>query len=148
MFDLNGRPYIQGRLFLPRISVDGYIDFLVDTGADTTCLHPRDAKRLKTPFSKLRNPVSVDGAGGSNTYFLEPGLLTVDDGRYVRAYFMRVAIAEPIEGIERLSSVLGQNILRYWKMRHDPPSGRLEFTVKAADITKVGDANKWPYPNP
>lgn len=41
-FDGEGRPYVQGRLIISRFKVDGFIDFLMDTGADTTTLHPDD----------------------------------------------------------------------------------------------------------
>ena len=38
----NKRPYIQGRLFIPRLEVWSDVSFLVDTGADKTSLLPAD----------------------------------------------------------------------------------------------------------
>ena len=45
-FDRHGRPYLQGRLIIERLQVDGPIEFLVDTGSDGTVLHPKDGQLL------------------------------------------------------------------------------------------------------
>ena len=58
-FDGEGRPYVQGRLIISRFKVDGFIDFLMDTGADTTTLHPDDGIQLHVPFIRLRNRTEV-----------------------------------------------------------------------------------------
>ena len=36
--DTSMRPYLEGRIFLPTIGIDGEASFLVDTGADKTTL--------------------------------------------------------------------------------------------------------------
>ncbi len=41
----NKRPYIQGRLFIPRLEIWSDVSFLVDTGADKTSLLPADGSR-------------------------------------------------------------------------------------------------------
>jgi hypothetical protein len=40
--DTTGRPYLEGRLVLPRLGKRGDFSFLVDTGADYTYLMPGD----------------------------------------------------------------------------------------------------------
>ena len=55
-FDADGRPYMQGRLFFPRLQLDAYIDFLVDTGADVTTLHPPDSITMGIQFGDLSAP--------------------------------------------------------------------------------------------
>ena len=39
-FDHYRRPYVLGRLILPRWNIQGEVDFLVDTGADSTIISP------------------------------------------------------------------------------------------------------------
>ena len=51
---LFGRPYVRCRLLLPRIDVSGRITFLVDTGADSSYLHPHDGVGLGVPFDLLQ----------------------------------------------------------------------------------------------
>ena len=41
-FDTRERPRIRARLIIRRFGVSGRIDFLVDTGATVTSLHPDD----------------------------------------------------------------------------------------------------------
>ncbi len=47
-FDEYGRPFIRGRLSIPRLDINSEIDFLLDTGADVTCLHSGDLRQIGT----------------------------------------------------------------------------------------------------
>ena len=51
--DTSGRPYLEGRFYIPRLGVQGNISFLVDTGADSTTLLPADANKLNIDHSEL-----------------------------------------------------------------------------------------------
>lgn len=53
--DTTGAPYIEGRLLIPRLKIDGYVSFLVDTGSDSTVLMQTDGARLGLNYSKLKN---------------------------------------------------------------------------------------------
>ena len=138
-FDDHGRPFVQGRLFIPRLRVEGYIDFLVDTGADFTAIHPRDGQRIDIPYSKLRKKSDVSGIGGDHEYYHEPGMLLFDDGSLLRVYILEIAIAKPSKEIETLPSLIGRPLLNSWRMRHDPYGGRLEVVAKNADVTLRAD---------
>ena len=48
-FGLMGRPFVEGYLRIPRFNLTANITFLVDTGADVTCIHPREPTR-RHPF--------------------------------------------------------------------------------------------------
>ena len=37
-----GRPFLRGDVLVPRFEVQAGVNFLVDTGADVTCLHPKN----------------------------------------------------------------------------------------------------------
>ncbi|MCH8109489.1 MAG: hypothetical protein IIB15_05105 [Chloroflexi bacterium] len=134
-FDGEGRPYVQGRLIISRFKVDGFIDFLMDTGADTTTLHPDDGIQLNVPFNRLRNRTEVGGIGGTHEYFYEPVILIFADGQRLRLYSIWMSIAKPHAATNALPSLLGRDILNQWRMRYDFPSNRLEFAVKSADAT-------------
>ena len=60
-FDQYGRPYVEGRLIIERLGIDGRVHFLVDTGADSTALHSRDGERLNCRFDLLSSPLSMGG---------------------------------------------------------------------------------------
>ena len=139
-FDGDGRPYIQGRLFFPRLRLDAYVDFLVDTGADRTSLHPVDTLMMGVDYSRLRQPSDFSGIGGSAPYSSERGVLFFADGRLLRAYTTQIAIlnlsvVKTAKDIPTIPSVLGRDILSNGWMRYDPRNQRLEFTPKAASIT-------------
>ena len=80
-YGARGRPYVQGRLVIPRLSVDGYLDMLVDTVADSTTIHTDDAKKLTIPFRQLKKPLPIDGIGGSHIYYHEPAVVVFVDGK-------------------------------------------------------------------
>ena len=135
-FGRNGRPFIQGRLFIPRLRVQGDIDLLVDTGADRTVLHPRDSRRLKLPYKQLQASMNMSGIGGSNRYFVEEAYLFFADGQHIRVYNILIGVLRSSQpDALKLPSLLGRDILDKWWMRYDPPNKRLEFTVKSADFT-------------
>ena len=130
------RPYVQGRLILPRLKADAYVDFLVDTGADCTVVFPTDAVRLGIDYAKLRNPIGTIGTAGKTKMYAERAVLLFAGGEtLVRTYRIRVAIPLKNNDIISQPSLLGQDVLRNWNMRHDPPSDHLEFRVRRADRT-------------
>lgn len=134
-FDSFGRPYVVCRLIIPRLQVSRPISFLLDTGADTTSLHPRDARGTGIPFAQLSNKRDSRGIGGSSSYFSEPAILSFSDDAVARIYQVGLLIAEPSDTNEALPSLLGRNVINHWYMQYDFSEDRLEFTVRHADRT-------------
>ena len=138
-FGPTGQPFVDVYLTLPRFSITRNLTFLVDTGADATCIHPRDGTLAAIPFDLLENPVTSNGVGGSATYFTERAVLEFVDGeaREIRSYQVDVLIAkpaaDPMHSINRLPSLLGRDIIDRWRMVYDRSEGTLEFTVRSAD---------------
>ena len=133
-FDGSRRPFVECRVVIPRLGIEGKSLFL-DTGADGTCLHPDDSKRLEIPLDALGNRRLSRGIGGRSAYFRETALLVFADERLSRAYRVELLIAEPNPNAEGLPSLLGRNVINHWFMEYDPVNGRLDFTVRYADYT-------------
>ncbi len=78
--DTTGRPYIEGRLVIPRLSVRTNISFCVDTGADKTILLPADALRMGIDYSVLvENPRPAVGIGGVSYNYVEPAIVAFSE---------------------------------------------------------------------
>ncbi|MDE0214734.1 MAG: hypothetical protein OXL37_04590 [Chloroflexota bacterium] len=144
-FGYTGQPVVEGYLTLPRFGITRDLTFLVDTGANATCIHPRDGIPAAIPFDQLENPVASYGVGGPATYFRERAILEFVDGdaREIRSYEVAVLIAtpaaDPMHGINRLPSLLGRDIIDRWRMVYDRTEGILEFTVRSADVVPGGE---------
>ena len=134
-FDPLGRPYVESRLIIPRLQVSQRIPFLLDTGADSTCLHSGDARDSAIPFRRLGNRRFSRGIGGRSAYFSEPVVLSFSDGVLSRLYQVNLLIAVPNETNDSLPSLLGRNVINHWYIQYDPANDTLEFTVRHADRT-------------
>ena len=76
-FGLMGRPFVEGYLRLPRFGIARNITFLVDTGEDAKCIHPRDGRPAGIPFDLIQGGITSQGVGGQATYFREPAVLEI-----------------------------------------------------------------------
>ena len=134
--DTTGRPYIEGRLILPRLKIRGDISFCVDTGADRSLLHPGDGERIGIDYTKLSGATESVGVGGICRNFVEPALLVFSEPkRFLYVYMIPLAISPASPDIMDLPSLLGRDILDQWRMIYDPAKKRLTFHVVSADVT-------------
>ena len=58
--DQGGAPTVTGYVTFPALQREGVpisegVVFLLDTGAEVTCIHDHDAERMEVPFDKLKN---------------------------------------------------------------------------------------------
>lgn len=146
----HNRPYVSVHLAIPILGVGKDLVFRLDTGADTTVLHPRDAMAARIPFPRLDDATlsSLTGVGGQIHYYQEPALLSFDDhnGTTTYLYTLDLRIAKlPESGANQtlwgLPSLLGLDIISQWHTSYDPVNGRLEFDVrKGLAITAGGVA--------
>ena len=134
-FDARGRPYVEGRLIIPKFHVDRRVAFLLDTGAERTCLHPRDTSRARIPIEELGSPMESRGVGGTSSYHRESTLLLFNDQLSTRIYLVELLIAERRDGNEGLPSLLGRDVMNHWQVNYDPTNGTLECNVRHADFT-------------
>lgn len=140
-----GRPYIEGRLLIPRLRIIGDISFIFDTGADMTVLMPLDADRLGVNYGDLSNTVDTTGIGGISTDFVEPSLIVfTDPGVSLHMYSIDLYISTPSPDIATIPSLLGRNVLDHWTVLYDKPNGRLSAEVVYADFSQSLSASSQP----
>lgn len=126
-FTPTGWPRVKARLLLPRLGVSGPVDFLVDTGAATSVLHPDDGIALNCPFNDLLFPMAFEGVGGTHTYCRETAVIEFDDSGAEIGLRLELAVAKPHPLVDKLDSLLGRDILNRLRMEYDFPQDRLEL---------------------
>ena len=125
-FTDDGLPFIVCNVFLPRFDLRGRITFLIDTGSDTTILHPGAAADLDCPFDLLDNPAEFISAGGTLLYYMEPAVLSFNDSDGgTREFEIDISIAKPDPLTDDLASLLGRDVLNQLHMDYDFRRGRL-----------------------
>ena len=116
-FTDDGLPIIECTVFLPRFGLSGQVTVLVDTGSDTSILHPDAAADLGCPFDLLDNPAEFISAGGALLYYIEPALLPFDDDNGGAWEFeIDISIAKPDPVTDSLDSLLGRDLLNQVRM--------------------------------
>ena len=126
-----GRPYINGTVTLPRFGVSADVPFLLDTGADSSCLHLDDTLKLAVPVSSLGNESSVEGVGGVAVYYSEPAIVTFT---YEQALIDEVAYNIDLDlsysdETWGMPSLLGRDILDNWHIEYSRKRNRLRCTI-------------------
>ena len=106
-----GRPVVECRLVIPRLSVNHRLMPLVDTGASAFCLHPADAIRAGIPFGEQGSRIGYLGIGGASAYFRESANLLFEDDSYLQIYRLDLLIAAPKASNRDLPSLLGRDVL-------------------------------------
>jgi hypothetical protein len=133
--DTTGRPYLAGRIHLPRFGIVADLSFIVDTGADRTHLMPGDGERMGLDYRLLiPSDVPVTGVGGPSLAYTEAAILVFADTRNLYVYDIAVTIAGFAPGMRAVPSLLGRDVLDCWHMTYRPMQRTLQFIVKDADI--------------
>ncbi|MDE2802275.1 MAG: hypothetical protein OXK21_05290 [Chloroflexota bacterium] len=130
-----GELYLSGQVYLPDLHFAEEISFLVDTGADSTCLGYEYLVAAGIDLQSLDGftPCTLRGVGGSAAGVEVPGLLVFVGGDQEFRYPITVTIALPQpknagddEDIP-IGALLGLDILRHWYMTCDWAKGVLTF---------------------
>lgn len=132
-----GRPYVNGRLLLPRLQLSTNLSFLVDTGADVSALMPTDGIKMGVDYQSLINPKDIGGIGGSASCFQEDAILAFDEPNrsLIRFYLVTIMISEVKPHLMTTPSIVGRDILDRWRINYDPSRNSLKFTVRSSDHT-------------
>jgi hypothetical protein len=131
----DGRPYIEGRLVLPRLNLKSEVTFIVDTGADHSVLMPRDATRMGVDYAQLTGNVAATGIGGLSQACVEDAILAFSEpGTMLYVYRVQILLPAISPDILHIPSLLGRDILNRWSMTYNPSRNRLQFRVVSADF--------------
>ena len=117
-------PYVDSIIQFPRLGIGGPVDFLIDTGADHTSIHPSDAAKLGVDYRRFRGKqiVNFGGIGGQLGYYPESGVLVCRDtsGDFrlcdITIYICQKSTQQNIEG---LPSLIGRDVLSLCTLRID-----------------------------
>ena len=124
-FTPDGRPCVVCRVSVPRLRFTGAVHFLIDTGSDTTIMHPYDGKYLRFPFDALTNPTDVLSIAGTQEYYVENAIISFDDGDATRGLDVELFIGKPHPILDDLDSLLGRDVLNRLGMEYDFLQGQL-----------------------
>jgi len=130
-----GRPYIEGRIVLPRLHIVGDVSFLIDTGADCSVLMPLDGTRMAIDYSQLQNVVSSLGIGGVSRDYSEAAIIAFSDGINVYVYTPTIRISTPSPDIMGVPSLLGRDVIHRWELNYDFSQNSITMNIRSADIT-------------
>ena len=129
-------PFVQAEVYLPRLGVRGYVDFLIDTGADRTVLHSCNTIVLGIDFRRLRRSTleEMSGVGGSNQYYREDVLLTFidEDGNLCR-FSGQVYLAQKSDPNTSPPSLLGRDILNLCSLYVNRQSNEISISPIMAE---------------
>ena len=108
---------------------------------------PAEVALWKIPVDKLKDTRLVSGLDGKEIeIFSEQCVLMFPQGDQSICIYVidDVGVYAGDEKENDSPSLLGQNVLRRWRMRHDPPTGRLEFTATSYDYMFRGSLDSVP----
>jgi hypothetical protein len=124
---VRGRPMVFALLSLPRLRLLRRISVLIDTGADSSVIHPADGRLLGIRY--IRDFASSPehqtiGVGGEAREFIEPCVVFLEHGDGVLDEIpIAIGVAVPTQRNENLPSLLGEDILRFYRFTYQPNIG-------------------------
>lgn len=117
-------PYCNVYVYLPAFNKRWWVPFLIDTGADTTAIHPKDWV-LHIPRNRLTPTRSIGGIGGSRQYSEQVAALFVLDEsgmpHALQVSKIDIGILTPADLTSYpIPSLLGRDILNSGKLTVEP----------------------------
>jgi predicted aspartyl protease len=109
------RPFVIADLSIPDLAIAGTVHFLVDTGADSTVLSPRDAALLGLDPSHLPSGPTSTGVGGQMATVSTQAILALDTLQFPTTLrILAPAGRRQREALRTIPSLLGRDILRHF----------------------------------
>ena len=131
------RPMIEAHISIPDIGAGGFVQFLIDTGADCTTITPADSRRLRIDYKKLtREDHSMGYSGPALDYLCKGIVLFAELGVAEYEYDIELRVTRPdfnIPELVMLPSLLGRDILNQWRITFDPANRSIMADVLSFD---------------
>lgn len=122
-------PYVRADVYLPELRISAEIEFLVDTGADSTTLLPHDAGRMGVALQSVRGRYRNDmsGVGGKARYKTTRAHLRFHDTAALGGFRDFEVDIDLITARtdEWLPSLLGRDILNLCECTFNAATGRV-----------------------
>ena len=125
-------PFITVYVSITRLGVQGFVEFLVDSGANGVYLHQGDVQNLAIPSGSLRQNTLEEsfGLAGREWYYSETGLLSFGEDFHIR-HQLKVFIARHDSNTpERAPSLLGRDFLNLCDVRLDHATNTVNLTPR------------------
>lgn len=135
-------PFLHSLVLLPRFRQYLEVDFLVDTGSESTVLSLEDVRSAGLSDRNFRQrPLrSVRGVGGEQIHYIESASMAFygDDQRQTFIWNGQVRIPQHSDEAvaRRLPSILGRDFLNLVDLRLNWPGGRI--TLAPANVDAAG----------
>ncbi len=123
-------PMLRCLVTLPRLSRSRVVEFLVDTGADATTLHPLDTRQMAIRFKQHFAGIpraAMRGIGGDSDYWEEMAELQFlhEDLAHTDVLVLPIHIAVPTRANSIIESLLGRDVLQHYRFTCDPANDLL-----------------------
>ena len=130
------RPTVTGVVRIDELDAEFAVDFILDTGADATCLHYPDVAVAGIDQDRLEEAGTLKkfgGVGGDANYYLVSADITFEDAeRGFRIYGLELLIADASQKtMGERPSLLGRDILDLHLIVYDPQRDRLTLILRA-----------------
>jgi hypothetical protein len=111
------RPFVTAHLVLRAPQIVGDVDFLVDTGADSTVLAPTDTLRLGIDITQLPQGPRSTGVGGMTATVSITAAITPEQ----QTLSIPLRILAPVNrrqqaALSRIPSLLGRDVLSHFAL--------------------------------
>jgi predicted aspartyl protease len=120
------RPFVTARLTVASQSVSDDVDFLIDTGADSTLLAPADALLLGIDTSRFSAGPATTGIGGTSATVATQATLRL--GRFDFQLHLRILMpgpGMPSPAANAIPSLLGRDVLSHFALFFEERTGRV-----------------------
>jgi hypothetical protein len=120
------RPYVYGYVTIPSLQVEGDVEFLVDTGADTTLLAPYDALALGIDVTRLPPGLPTRGVGGTAPTATVQATLILDSSTF--SLTLRILAPQGRQqqhALAYIPSLLGRDIISHFALFFEERSDRV-----------------------
>ena len=134
----HNRPTVTGVVQINELGIECVVDFLLDTGADATCMHYPDVAVAEVDQDRLKEIGALrefGGVGGDAKYRQASADITFEDtDRRSRTYAIEMLVADVSqETMGERPSLLGRDILDLHLIVYDLQHKRLTLILRVPE---------------